>query len=133
MELLIVMAVIAILVGIAIPSFRAMQSEANKTRAEGDVRVLKLALEAYFKNHGVYPAESGYQGTLRAEASPLLDKTLDDPFASPGTLYAYDLSSNGNFFVVYSIGPGGSGAMTISDTGSAETTAGSPVYATNGW
>ncbi|MFA4858719.1 MAG: prepilin-type N-terminal cleavage/methylation domain-containing protein, partial [Candidatus Margulisiibacteriota bacterium] len=38
-ELLIVMAVIAILIGIAIPSFRGMQQEAWKTQCEGDVRV----------------------------------------------------------------------------------------------
>jgi prepilin-type N-terminal cleavage/methylation domain-containing protein len=45
-ELLIVMAVIAVLIGIAIPSFRGMQSQAKTAKAQGDMRVLKLAVEA---------------------------------------------------------------------------------------
>ena len=51
-ELLIVMAVIAILVGIAIPSFRGMQTEGWRTRAEKDVVTLKIAVETYYKNNG---------------------------------------------------------------------------------
>ena len=134
MELMIVMAVIAILVGIAIPSFRGMQTEAWKTQAEKDVTTLKIALEAYYKNHGSFPAEgAGYQSTLLSEVPPMFDQTLDDPFAAAGTPYVYDLSDNGSYYVIYSIGPGGTGVMTIADSGSAETTAGSPIYSTNGW
>ena len=132
-ELLIVMAVIAILVGIAIPSFRAMQTEAWKSKAEGDVRVLKIALESYYKNNGSFPATTGYQTTLRMENPPVLEATLDDPFAASGTPYEYDLSTNGSYYVVYSVGPGGTGAMTIADSGSAEVSDGNPIYATNGW
>ena len=55
-ELLIVMAVIAILIAIAIPSFRGMQNEARKTKAQGDLRPIKIAVESYYKNNGVYPA-----------------------------------------------------------------------------
>jgi len=132
-ELLIVMAVIAILVGIAIPSFRAMQTEAWKTKAEGDVKVLKIAIESYFKNHGSFPAVTNYQGTLRAESPPVLEAILDDPFAAAGTPYVYALSSNSSFYVIYSKGPGGTGLMTIQDTGQATISAGSPIYATNGW
>jgi general secretion pathway protein G len=131
-ELLIVMAVIAILVGIAIPSFRAMQTEAWKTKAEGDVKVLKIAIESYFKNHGSFPAVTNYQSILRAESPPVLEATLDDPF-DPGTPYVYVLSSNLSFYVIYSKGAGGSGAMTIQDTGQATVSAGTPIYATNGW
>ena len=55
-ELLIVMAVIAILIAIAIPSFRGMQTEARQTKAQGDTRVLKIAVESYYKNHtNTYP------------------------------------------------------------------------------
>ena len=132
-ELLIVMAVIAILVGIAIPSFRAMQTEAWKTKAEGDVKVLKIAVESYYKNHGSFPAVGTYQSSLRAESPPVLESIVDDPFAAAGTPYVYTLSDNSSFYVIYSKGPGGSGAMTIADTGNATISAGSPIYATNGW
>jgi len=131
-ELLIVMAVIAILVGIAIPSFRAMQTEAWKTKAQGDTRVLKIALESYFKNHASFPAVANYQATLLTESPPVLETTLDDPFAAAGTPYVYSLSSNGRYYVVYSIGPGTpAGTASINDAG-VVTISGSPIYATNG-
>lgn len=132
-ELLIVMAVIAILVGIAIPSFRAMQSEAWKTKAQGDVRVLKIALESYYKNNGSFPAATGYQTALLSASPRILEAALEDPF-NPGNPYQYALSNNGSYYVVYSIGPGATaGVMSISDTGVATASAGSPIYATNGY
>ncbi|MCU0640822.1 MAG: type II secretion system GspH family protein [Candidatus Margulisbacteria bacterium] len=132
-ELLIVMAVIAILVSIAIPSFRAMQTEAWKAKAQGDVRVLKIALESYFKNHGSFPAVANYQTTLLAETPPVLESTLYDPFgASSTTAYSYVVSTSGKYYAVYSVGYGGTGALTVADTGAVATTAGTPIYATNG-
>jgi len=47
-ELLIVMAVIAILVGIAVPSFRAIQNQAWTAKAQGDIKVIKMACESYY-------------------------------------------------------------------------------------
>jgi hypothetical protein len=43
------------------------------------------------------------------------------------------LSTNGSYYVVYSVGVGGTGAMTVSDTGVATASAGTPIYATNGY
>jgi len=131
-ELLIVMAVIAILVSIGIPSFRAMQTEGWKTKSEKDVMALKIAVEAYYKNHGAFPAESGYQTTLLSEVPPMLESSLDDPF-KPGTPYVYDLSPNGSYYVIYSVGVGGSGAMSVLDTGNVTVSAGSPIHSSNGW
>jgi prepilin-type N-terminal cleavage/methylation domain-containing protein len=130
-ELLIVMAVIAILVGIGIPSFRAMQTEAWKTKAQGEVRVLRLAIEAYYKNHGSLPAdEATYQATLLSESPAMLESNLYDPFGATSTTQ-YIFKKAGSYYVVYSVGSGGNGAMTVSSGGSAEATTGNPIYATN--
>lgn len=134
-ELLIVMAVIALLIGIAIPSFRAMQTQAKETRAQGDTRVMKLALEKYYINNNSFPADDANQAQtiLMAETNSVIESNLYDPFGSTTTtLYEYKISSNGNYYVVYSIGDGGAGVMTIADDGTVATTAGSPIYATNG-
>ena len=131
-ELLIVMAVIAILVGIAIPSFRAMQTEAWRTKAQGDTRVLKIALESYYKNNGSFPAVVNYQATLLTESPPVLESILDDPFVAAGTTYVYVLSANGRYYVIYSIGPGTpAGSVAVADDGTL-TISGTPIYATNG-
>lgn len=131
-ELLIVMAVIAVLIGIAIPSFRGMQTEAWKTQADGDLRVIKIALESYYKNNGSFPAVSGYMAELRTPPS-IIDADLKDPFNTAEN-YQYVLSSpSESYYVVYSKGVGAAGVMDITDTGSTAATAGDPIYVTNGW
>ena len=132
-ELLIVMAVIAILVAIAVPSFRAIQTQAWKAKAQGDTKVLKIALESYYIGHGAFPAKANYQGALLTESPSMLESNLYDPFGSNAiTMYAYDLSSNGKYYIVYSVGSGSSGAATISDLGIVSVTAGDPIWASNG-
>ena len=132
-ELLIVMSVMAILIAIAIPSFRGMQQEAQKAKAQGDVQVIKIAVESYYKNNGSYPAVANYQATLLAATPKILESNLYDPFgAAATTMYTYALSTNGKYYVAYSVGPGGTGAMTISDAGVVAKTVGDPVWASNG-
>jgi len=135
-ELLIVMAVIAILVGIAVPSFRAIQNEAWKSRATGDVKVIKIALETYYMKHSSFPASSpvgNYQAAFLAESPPLIEANLYDPFgATATTMYAYDLSASGKYYIAYSVGVGGNGSASVSDQGIISIAAGTPIYASNG-
>jgi prepilin-type N-terminal cleavage/methylation domain-containing protein len=135
-EMLIVMAVIAILVAIAIPSFRGIQSQAWKTRAEGDTKVVKIALESYYMRHNSFPAatpDTQYQTDCLAESPPILEKNLYDPFGSTSTtVYKYALSTNGKYYLVYSVGADSTGAMTISNAGIVSITAGDPIWVSNG-
>jgi prepilin-type N-terminal cleavage/methylation domain-containing protein len=122
-ELLIVMAVIAILIAIAIPSFRGMQNEARKTKAQGDVRVLKISIESYYKNHNnLYPAIANYQTTLLGASPRILEANLYDPFVAGGaTPYVYALSGSGpsdsDYYIIYSVGAGGAGTAAVSSAG----------------
>ncbi|MFH0887517.1 MAG: prepilin-type N-terminal cleavage/methylation domain-containing protein, partial [bacterium] len=54
-ELVIVMAVIAILITVGMAYFRGLQDEAKKTQALGDLRALQIAVESYYKNNNQYP------------------------------------------------------------------------------
>ena len=120
-ELLIVMAVIAILIAIAIPSFRGMQNEARKTKAQGDVRVVKIAVESYYKNHNnEYPAAANYQATLLAASPRILESNLYDPFGlTSTTAYVYALGTgstsvaDAKYYIIYSVGPGGAGSAAV--------------------
>jgi len=136
-ELLIVMAVIAILIAIAIPSFRGMQQEARKTKAQGDVRVLKIAIESYYKNHNnEYPAVDAYQTTLLAASPRILESNLYDPFgATSTTTYVYDLSTadpaTAHYYIIYSVGAGGNGTAGVSNGGTV-TSSNDAVWESNG-
>ena len=56
-ELLIVIAVISILIGIALPRFRGMQEEGKIAQAKGELRTLQTAVESYYiHNSNTYPA-----------------------------------------------------------------------------
>lgn len=113
-ELLIVMAVIAILIGIAIPSFRSMQTDAKVTKAQGDIRVVKLAVEAYnAKNSALPTALSSVEGGSVLQVLP------KDPFSpSAASNYGYEVS--GTYYVIWSYNSSGTVA-TISWSGSTPT------------
>jgi type II secretion system protein G len=54
-ELLIVVAIIAILAAIAVPNFLEAQTRSKVSRVRADLRSLKLALEAYRTDNNGYP------------------------------------------------------------------------------
>lgn len=67
-ELLIVIAIIAILVLIALPHFLSAQVRARVARARADLRAIDTALESYAVDHGVYPLGNYYQLSTRLSA-----------------------------------------------------------------
>jgi prepilin-type N-terminal cleavage/methylation domain-containing protein len=139
-ELLIVMAVIAILIAIAIPSFRGMQNEARKTKAQGDVRVVKIAVESYYKNHNnTYPAVATYQTTLLAASPRILESNLYDPFgATSTTTYTYALGTgstgvaDAKYYVIYSVGPAGNGTAAVDNSTGTVTASNDAIWESNG-
>jgi len=63
-ELLIVVAIIAILSAIAVPNFLEAQVRSKVSRAKSDVRSIAIALESYYVEHNNYPLmrEPGFIG-----------------------------------------------------------------------
>ena len=58
-ELLIVVAIIAILAAIALPNFLEAQTRAKVARVHADLRTIIGAIEAYRVDHNRYPPHSG--------------------------------------------------------------------------
>lgn len=54
-ELIIVVAIIAILAGIGLPNFLEAQTRSKVSRAKADLRTIATALEAYHADHNRYP------------------------------------------------------------------------------
>ncbi len=138
-ELLIVMAVIAILIAIAIPSFRGMQQEARKTKAQGDVRVIKIAIESYYKNHNnQYPATGvDYQTTLQNAVPRILEGTLNDPFSVGANVpYQYALSgadpTSSDYYIIWSVGPNQSAVPATVSTSGIVTATNEVIWESNG-
>ena len=71
-ELMIVMAVIAILIGIALPQFRGMQEEGLVAQAKAELMTLKTAVESYYIHTGAYPTDSATWQSVLISASPII-------------------------------------------------------------
>lgn len=87
-ELLIVVAIIAILAAIAVPNFLEAQTRAKVARSKNDLRTLALALESYMLDCGSYPNDSdntvglGNQNGFLRLTTPIayISALLRDPF-----------------------------------------------------
>ncbi len=135
-ELLIVISVIAILVGIAIPRFKGIQDEANDSKAKAELRVIQTGIESYYMNqtpNAYPPTTTTLIDTYLDNASPLIvGEVLYDPFTASSE-YRYARSSNGNYYVIASIGPDGAADITgINDSGVLQGANDDDVYASNG-
>ncbi|MFA6217747.1 MAG: type II secretion system protein [Candidatus Omnitrophota bacterium] len=136
MELLIVIAVISILVGIALPRFRGMQDEGRIAQAKGELRTLQSAVESYYiHNNNAYPASGAtWQTALTAAAPNIIGSALTDPFSS-STQYGYatDGATPVKYYAIYSVGVGANGSAAVSTAGViTETNGSSCIYVTNG-
>lgn len=86
-ELLIVIAIIAILAAIATPNFLEAQTRSRVSRVMADQRTIAVAIESYYVDAGRYPAgmDELWQGTVKYMSSP-----IPDPFAlNKGSEYHY--------------------------------------------
>lgn len=116
-ELLIVMAIIAILVGIAIPKFKGIQDEAGIAKAKGEMRTLRSAVESYRIHQGSYPISLAY---LPGAIPRITGTTLPrDPFnLTAPYYYQYARSPLLAYYVIWSRGPDGQSNITgIGDDG----------------
>jgi len=129
LELLIVIAVIAILVGIALPRFKGMQDEGNIARAKGELRMLATAVESYYiHNSNTLPTAIGNLTSATPQIAP--NPLPKDPFSATD----YVLVKSPPWFVVYSVGPGATAGTAAIDANGAvtETNGSSCIYMTNG-
>jgi len=139
-ELMIVIAVMAILIGISLPYMKGMQDEGNTAKAAGELRTLATAVESYYiHNSKAYPSQdespvqTSWQSALTG-ASPTIVKTaLTDPFKTTQEYsYVTDGDSASTYYIIFSVGPNGTAGITgITPAGVLEGTVGDDIYITN--
>lgn len=87
-ELLIVVAIIAILAAIAVPNFLKAQTRAKVTRAKADMRTVAMGADAYSVDWGLYPPNTAYSVVpviLTTPVAYLMNARLKDPFKTGET------------------------------------------------
>ncbi|HEV3088650.1 MAG TPA: prepilin-type N-terminal cleavage/methylation domain-containing protein [Candidatus Elarobacter sp.] len=86
-ELMIVVAIIAILAGILIPNFVNARSQAQTAACESNLRAIATAMELYYADNQVYPTASGaavQPSLLTVNGVAYLNNTPKDPAAQSG-------------------------------------------------
>jgi prepilin-type N-terminal cleavage/methylation domain-containing protein len=106
-ELVIVMAVIAVILSVVIPNLRGMQAESQLTKAEGELNTLKTAITSYWRNNSnAYP--SNITTDLTGASPQIIPANLQDPFNTASGTYGYTSGTDsvfGDYFAVYTKGP----------------------------
>ncbi len=87
-ELMIVVAIIAILAGILIPNFVNARSQAQTAACESNLRSIATALELYYADNQVYPTAAGASvqpALMTVNGVAYLNNTPKDPAAQSAT------------------------------------------------
>lgn len=136
-ELLMVIMVIAILIGIALPRFKGMQEAGNIAKAKGELRTLQIAVESHYMHYNnTYPANaSNWETALASDSPQILSSAMNDTFKS-GSQYGYAMDtgngSTAKYYVIYSVGAAGDGSASVLTNGTiTETDAPSCIYVSN--
>jgi len=125
-ELVIVISVLVILIGIAIPRMKGMQDSTKIAKAKAELQTIQAAVESYYTfNNNQYPLDIG---TSLINTNPQIISSIPtDPFYNPnvepsigagGGGYLY--STSGSYYVIVSEGPSLSNtlsAVNIVNTG----------------
>lgn len=82
-EVLVSLGVVALLAGIAIPSFQIVRARASSTQCVSHLRALGAALNLYLADHQMIMPDIEAGRSDRAEEVPVLDNTLDTYVDSP--------------------------------------------------
>ncbi len=109
-ELLIVVAIIGIVAGIAIPRFLGARTTARVTRAFADMRTIADGLEMYFTAENTYPATLG---ALSTSTPAYLTSVPKDPFDADDGPYRYYVDDSNSLWLIVSNGPDGEEDVTI--------------------
>jgi prepilin-type N-terminal cleavage/methylation domain-containing protein len=112
-ELMIVIAVIAILATLALTGFRTAQASARDTQRQQNVKGVQVALECYYSENGQYPDGIADWNTLASigdcwsgAATGLHDIPVGDTVAADGTITrgtwtgSYGYVSDGDSYTV---------------------------------
>ena len=114
LEILVVITLIIIIAGIAIPRFAGVTDEGRKAKSKAELRTLQTALESYALNTTPTLPTAGAGDVSDLEtalegATPRLVGEMDDfvdPFgATTATQYKYKVDTNKKYYVMFSVGP----------------------------
>jgi general secretion pathway protein G len=102
-ELMIVIIILAVLTGIAVPSYMALRNRARESATESEMKNIATALELFQADNEKYPLDTNYPAGLTAAPGYMDTVPANDSW---GTAYAY-VSADGSTYTLTSNGADG--------------------------
>ncbi|GAC1416179.1 MAG: hypothetical protein NVSMB5_06180 [Candidatus Velthaea sp.] len=125
-ELMIVVAIIAILAGILIPNFVNARAQAQTSACESNLRAIGTALELFYADNQSYGAGGTVPGALQLNGVNYLNNSPRDPADPIGTgVYTVATSNGGQNYVVACPGTHAGSTLTKLTSDGATTQCGS--------
>jgi type II secretion system protein G len=123
LEMMVVVAIIAVLAGILIPNFTRARAQAATSACMANEKTIATALELYYTDNQKYPASASVDSAFVKTMSGYMNQIPIDPAAGSSAYYQYALTSSGGV-VSYTITcPGTHDPATLMAlTGGASTT-----------
>ncbi len=141
LEILVVITLIIIIAGIAIPRFAGVSDEGRKSKAAAETRTLQTALESYLLHTSpTLPAATNgnitdLEAVLEAASPRLVGEVTDfvDPFTASAN-FLYKIDTNSRYYVIHSVGPDRTADITGISTAGAIVPANpdDDIFVTNG-
>jgi len=101
-EMMIVVAIIAILVSILVPNFVRARAQAQTSACESNLKEIATAIELYQTDNDHYP-DGGTVNSDNDELQPYLKQTPVDPVAGPGVYYTFTVDNPDTATAEYTI------------------------------
>lgn len=101
-EMMIVVAIIAILVSIIVPNFIRARAQAQTAACESNLKEIATALELYETDNDRYP-NSGTVDASDTNLQPYLKQVPVDPAAGPSLYYTYTVADGSTSTASYTI------------------------------
>ena len=101
-EMMIVVAIIAILASILVPNFVRARAQAQTAGCEANLKEIATAMELYQTDNDKYP-DSGTVNAANTDLAPYLKQTPVDPVAGPGSYYTFTVNNPATSSAAYSI------------------------------
>lgn len=98
-EMMIVVAIIAILAVILIPNFARARAQAQSAACIANLKTIATALELYYTDNQTYPAAAKQLLDAQYTSQTLkgyLNQVPEDPAAGPGKYYMFTAQNNGS-------------------------------------
>jgi type II secretion system protein G len=113
-ELMIVVAIIAILAGILVPNFVNARAQAQTSACESNLRAIATAMELYYADNQRYPDAGSVPDALNATGVQYLNNTPRDPAdagTTPGKYTFTQPTGDGQSYLI--VCPGTHAASTL--------------------